>query len=303
MLKNLIAQVFSSNKLKTALTISAIFISTAILGYLIYSQKEILIAYDWNINWVLLAPIFILYTINLFLVSMVWALILGALGIKASFFAHVRNYSIANLMKRLPGTIWYVAWRTQSYNSDLGASPKLISLASGIELAVFGIATVLISLVFSIKTIVDDSLKIWGLLGILGACSFLFLPGVQRKFFSWAGELNQKVKIIDLLKWTGIYIITRFIGGTILFLVANLFIPLPLDLLPSIIGIHSLVAALSLVVFFLPSNFGFTEVGISLLLSSFIPSSIAVIIVIVNRVLVLVFELAWGAFSFYFKKQ
>lgn len=303
MLKNLIAQVFSSNKLKTALTISAIFISTAILGYLIYSQKEILIAYDWNINWVLLAPIFILYTINLFMVSLVWALILGALGIKASFFAHVRNYSIANLMKRLPGTIWYVAWRTQSYNSDLGASPKLISLASGIELAVFGIATVLISLVFSIKTIVDDSLKIWGLLGILGACSFLFLPGVQRKFFSWAGELNQKIKIIDLLKWTGIYIITRFVGGSILFLVTNLFISLPLDLLPSIIGIHSLVAALSLVVFFLPSNFGFTEVGISLLLSSFIPSSIAVIIVIVNRVLVLVFELAWGAFSFYFKKQ
>ena len=303
MLKNLIAQVFSSNKLKTALTISAIFISTAILGYLIYSQKEILIAYDWNINWVLLAPIFILYTINLLLVSMVWALILGALGIKASFFAHVRNYSIANLMKRLTGTIWYVAWRTQSYNSDLGASPKLISLASGIELAVFGIATVLISLVFSIKTIVDDSLKIWGLLGILGACSFLFLPGIQRRFFSWAGELNQKIKISDLLKWTGIYVITRFVGGSILFLVANLFITLPLDLLPSIIGIHSLVAALSLVVFFLPSNFGFTEVGISLLLSSFIPSSIAVIIVIVNRVLVLVFELAWGAFSFYFKKH
>ena len=184
MLKKLTAQVFSSNKLKTALTLSAILVSTAILGYLIYSQKDVLLAYDWNINWVLLAPIFVLYTINLFLVSQVWALILRALGINASLFVHVRNYSIANLMKRLPGTIWYVAWRTQSYNTDLGASPKLVSLASGIELAVFGIATVLISLVFSIKTIVEELIKNLGVIrNPLRLLIFIYTRGSKKVLF------------------------------------------------------------------------------------------------------------------------
>ncbi len=300
-IKQFIRRVFSSKKLRTILTVLALLSSTAILGYLVYSQREILLSYDWKIHWIYFIPIFGLYTLNLVLVSYVWARILEALGIQASFLVHFRNYSISNLMKRIPGTVWYIAWRTQSYNSELGASPRLVSLASGIELAVFGISTVLISLLFSIKTILEDSLKVWGLAGILGACLFLFVPGVQKRFFSWAGELNQTVRVTDLLKWTGVYILTRLVGGTMLFLVASLFIELPFQLLYAIIGIHSLVAALSLVVFFLPSNLGFTEVGVSLLLSAYIPSSFAVIIVIVNRLLVLLFDLIWGAGLFYFK--
>ena len=50
------------------------------------------------------------------------------------------------------------------------------------------------------------------------------------------------------------------------------------------------VGVLSVVVFVLPSNFGLTEVGLSLLLSAIMPSSLAVVVAVLTRVLMTIFS-------------
>jgi uncharacterized membrane protein YbhN (UPF0104 family) len=288
---------FSQKATKWGFTGLALLATGLILGYLLLSQWDLLVHYQWQINWILLLPIFLLYTFNLLLVTQVWSDILSFLGVKGGILSHFRNYCISNLMKRLPGTIWYVAWRAQFYNSERGISPKVVSLASGIELAVFSIATVITAIIFSFPMILWGSVKFWVLMGVVIVCVAFLIPSVQRRLFSWAGETNVSIPPITLVKWIAEYVLTRLIGGSMLFLIVRLFYPLGYNQLVTVIGIHSLVAALSLAVFFLPTNLGFTEVGISLLLSTILPSSIAVIIVIANRILMLLFDLAWGGIS------
>jgi hypothetical protein len=48
---------------------------------------------------------------------------------------------------------------------------------------------------------------------------------------------------------------------------------------------------LSYAVFFLPNNLGFTEVGLSLLLANLVPSSFAVIIAVLTRFSILIYEI------------
>jgi hypothetical protein len=58
-----------------------------------------------------------------------------------------------------------------------------------------------------------------------------------------------------------------------------------------LIGSWSLVGTLSFLVFFLPSNLGFSEVGWSLLLATLVPSALAVVVAVVNRIIVLIYEI------------
>ena len=94
-----------------------------------------------------------------------------------------------------------------------------------------------------------------------------------------------------LIRWLFLYWALWLTGGTILFLVADAVYPLSLSDFPYVLGSFTLVGTLSVLIFFLPSNFGFTEVGLSLLLSAIMPSSIAVLVAVLNRVLLLIFEL------------
>jgi hypothetical protein len=52
-----------------------------------------------------------------------------------------------------------------------------------------------------------------------------------------------------------------------------------------------LVGTLSFMMLFLPSNLGFTEVGLSLLLATIIPSSLAVIVAVITRIFLLLCEI------------
>jgi len=89
--------------------------------------------------------------------------------------------------------------------------------------------------------------------------------------------------------------------GLLYFLIANIFVIVSVERLPFIIGSCGLVAALSTFVFFLPSNFGFAEISYSLLFSTWLPSSIAVIVVLSNRVLVTLYDIILGGISFLYE--
>jgi hypothetical protein len=96
------------------------------------------------------------------------------------------------------------------------------------------------------------------------------------------------------VQWLIAYIPAWILGGIVLFIIANSFIPLPLHQIGYVIGSWSLVGILSYLLFFSPSNLGVTEVGLSLLLANIMPSPIAVVLAITTRIAIILYEIIWA---------
>lgn len=287
---------FRSRPARILFTLAAFGLTLLILGYLIYNQRELLLTYPWNLRWEFLALAFILFSLGLALISRVWVQIIAYFGPRISFSQHFRAFCISNLAKRLPGTVWYVAWRAQSYGQH-GLSAGLVSLASGVEMAVMAVACIVVSLLFAIPFLLSYSLGIWISAALMIIVLAFFHPRIFNALLHRINSDIQQMNYWRLLGWIGVYIIDRLVSGAMLFAIANFITPLPLSNMGLVIGSHALVGVISLAFFFSPSNFGISEISLSLLLSLIMPSSLAAIIAIVNRIVVIIFEITWALIS------
>ena len=81
------------------------------------------------------------------------------------------------------------------------------------------------------------------------------------------------------------------------FLTANILYPLDIQYLGIVIGSFALVGLVGRAITFLPSNMGLQELSYSLLLSTIMPASIGIVLAIVNRIFVILFEFTWSLLS------
>lgn len=293
---------FQSKNFKIAYSFIVLIIAAGILSYLIYSQREVLIAYDWDIDWTLVFISFIVFSLDLLLVVIVWTWLMNSMAKKLNFSVHFVYYSISNITKRIPGTIWYIASRAQLYKSNQ-IDYKITTVTSGVEYAIATLSSVLVSLVFAIPIIIDFGYSPYLFIFVILIGSILVHP----RFISWvfkklnieATSLSYRLIIQSLVLYTLIWIL----GGVVLFFIAKSIYPLEFSNLPYVIGAWSIVGFITSVLLFLPTNLGLTEVGISLLLTNIMPSSIAVIIAVVARIFITVFELVWASLSFFAQKR
>jgi len=79
-----------------------------------------------------------------------------------------------------------------------------------------------------------------------------------------------------------------------LFAIVNVYQPLPLAAIPATIGAWTIACTISMLVFFLPSNFGITEVTMVALLSGLVPIAVAVLAALSARILATLLDLVWG---------
>lgn len=277
-------------------TFIAIVFTTLVFGYMIYREREVLLSHAWSFNpWALLAA-FILYTLALFLASYVWVGIIHSLGEKIHFWQHFQYYSVSMLAKRLPGTVWYIAYRSQMYQKE-GISARVTYLASGVEFAVVVISGMIVSAIFAVPILQKYQAGLVGaiLLFVLGV---LFLhPRVLEWFFRKLHIDRENLKNRDIVWWILCYVGVRLLSGGLVFSVARIIYPLPFIHLSYVIGGFTLVGVLSNALMFLPTNLGFTEVTFSIVLSNIVPSSIAVFIAVLTRVFITFFELVWALIS------
>jgi hypothetical protein len=292
-MKNLVPGWLSSKVARYCITAAAFVFSFAILGYMVYREKELLFSYNWHVHWEYLLIAFILYTLNFILVNYVWMDIVRTFGIHVSFIKHLQNYSIANLMKRLPGTVWYVAWRAQTYKED-GISPKVTSIASGIELGILAVSCLLVSLSLTFSLFLKYQISAVSIVAVCLLIVVFLNPRTLKWLLKKIVKVDYEVNYQDILKWILIYVVTRFVGGGILFCISSFINVLDPQYLFFVIGVQSLIGVLSLILLFSPTNLGLSEVGISFLLSTIMPSFLAVITAVASRVVVILFEIVWA---------
>ena len=300
-LSSLLKIIWGSEIARKALTLASILLTTGVLGYLIYSEWNVLYSLLYSIRpWVLILS-FCIYSVILLFTSFVWANIMDRLGHKVAFRKHFLTFCISALGKRLPGTLWYVAWRANLYKDD-GYQAKFVILTSSVEMVIIVVAAIVVSLFFSIPLILQFSYSIIAfIIVIIGSLLFLH-PKINKWIFNKLNVELSKFNYKDILKWIFIYILVWLLVGSLLFTFANLFSSIEITYLSYFIGASALTGVLSRLFLFLPSHFGFGEVSLSLLLSGIMPSSLAVIVALSNRIIITFFEIVWAVLAILIKR-
>lgn len=300
--KVIISKFFALYKRVDRLLLTSILIgvSAIILGILVYRQRDVLFAYKWQFRPLPILLSISVFSLALFWASIVWGWIMNNLGTKLSYQKHIRNYIASNLAKRIPGTVWYVASRSQLYHSE-GLSIKVTAVASGMEMVLITLAGILVVLALSTQTVMQYHISPIVLI-------IIFILGVviiHPKVIKWILlRANVEVSAFDykfIIKGILYYIVCWLLGGIVLFEIGNIIYPISVGSLIYFINSWTLVGIISTILFFSPSNFGITEIGLSLLLSNIIPSSIAVIIAIASRIFMIVIEIMWAGIFLWLK--
>lgn len=264
----------------------------AVLGFLVYREWSAFAGYDWRLDWRAILAAFFLLLGGLALAALAWAAIMHILGSRLPLRFHLRTYVVTHLARRLPGTVWYVAGRSYLYR-QAGESVRLATIASSLEYVLLTVSGALVTLALwlyalrSLSPVYVPAAAILVLVGLLAT-----RPASIRYYLAKAGlpdvpNLRGQHIAGLIVVYAGVWIV----GGIMFFAIAHAVAGVALMHLGYIVACWCLVGTLSVVVFFLPSNFGFTEVGLSLLLSAIMPSSVAVLVAILSRVFIIVFEL------------
>lgn len=266
--------------------------SVAVLGFLLYRERAQLFQLQWHWDPLLIGSALLAYGVGLTIATLIWANLMQQLGSTLPYATHIDYFCLSQLAKRLPGTLWYVASRTYLYK-QVGESLRLVAFGSSLELLLTFVSGCLTTLFFAGYAVAEQTpLGWWGWVALAVSGFLLLHPHVLhyllRRFqIGDAPRLHYR----HLLLWVFAYSLLWMIGGFVLYCTSNLVTTVAIRHLPYFIGSWSLVGTLSFVVFFLPSNLGFTEVGLSLLLVTVISSSVAVIVAVVNRIFLLLCEI------------
>ena len=286
-------KIWNNKTTQKIISIGSILFSVSILGWLIFSQWDLLQVYLVNIRFEFLGISFIVYSLILLITSGIWAQIMNVIGHKSSFAVHFYAFCISALGKRLPGTLWYVAWRANIYQ-DEDHSSNLVILTSGIEMIAIVLSATIVSIVFAIPLINQFKYSLIGFALVLVTVFLFMIPKVNQWIFKKLKVDFEKFSYKNTAFWTLEYIIVWLLNGVLLFSIANIFGNFNISDLGYFIGALSLTGVLSRIFLFLPSNFGFNEVSLSLLLSGIMPSSLAVIVALSNRIIIILFETIWA---------
>jgi uncharacterized membrane protein YbhN (UPF0104 family) len=292
--------VLLNNVNRRLITFIAIGITIIVLGILVYRQREIIINYQWQFRPIPILLSFVIFSIALFWVAIVWGWIVNNLGMKLRYAKHIRYYIVSNLAKRIPGTIWYVASRFQFYVSD-GLDIRITALASGIEMVLIILAGIIVVLVFSAQTLLEHHISpiILFLIFLLGL--LIIHPKVIQWFLRRRKIESSVINYKFIIKGIVSYAISWMLGGIVLFEFGNIIYPISIGNITYFIASWALVGIISSILFFSPSNFGITEIGLSLLLSKIVPTSIAVLIAVLSRILMILYEIIWVGFYLWLK--
>lgn len=284
---------FQQSKFQRLLLVGvSVLFAFAVLFVLAYRERAVLLAYDWKLRWHFVLYALLMLVAAMVLAALIWADLMRTLGSRVPVADQLRYYMISQLAKRLPGTVWYVASRSYFYQQH-GESVRFVTYASTLELIISTMAGAVVTLAAAAYSFVQlSSLHLIGLACAIMLGVVALHPASIRWLLQRLGSADAPTcRYSDILRWLAGYVLLWGMGGAVFFLNANAVIPVGLKFLPYVIGSWTLVGVLSILVFFLPSNLGFTEVGLSLLLASIVPSPIAVVIAILSRLFVLIYEL------------
>lgn len=280
----------------------------ALLGAFIYARREEIATYRWQIAWPFIPIAFLIFSLDLLYVIWLWTRMMAQFGVKVPFRTHIAYYAQANLAKRLPGTLWYVAGRAQLYD-QAGVPMRLTAICSGIEFIVSTLSSAIVSVAFIIYGLSGFAanseaglLRSATIIAIPVLCiALLLLPWIIRRLMRRADLAFSSVISVNILsRLTLLYLGVWVLGGLLLYAIVRVYAPLSWNMVPYLVGCWGASSLISSLVIFMPTSFGLKEISLGVLLALIVPASVAVITVIAVRIAITLFEVLWSVIAVLF---
>lgn len=289
---------------RKALTGGFVLLTLAVIGQILFVNRESLRDYLGEIRPIFLPLIALLFTVDLLISLAGWHTLVKKLTTLDSFRINTKINLYSNLARRIPGGIWYVASRAALYEQN-GVSKRKTALLSALEITFFISSGVVVSLfslaLWELPLSFVEQIPSVGFLVIAFLAAFALMhPHVVSRVWKFIAKeaVPQQLAWRDTLGLLAIYVGTWLVGGLVLHAVINLFYPLPLTQIPMSIGVWTLSGTISLVGFISFSFFGLREVSLVLLLTPILPLPLTILIGIVIRLVWLSGELISALYSF-----
>lgn len=274
--------------------------SLLFLIYAVYAGRDTLLVYSRHLNWWLLAAALLLYPLGFVPVLWGWHVTMGRIGGCQDMRANVRLYSLSCLPKRIPGSIWYIASRVALYREHhVGSTITLAATAMETVLLILsGLSIYLLSL--AVRPVELDP----RLSGVAIVCFMLVLaapkwaPLLHRGLRQLLARMGTPIPVelhpTDVLRLLGISGLAWVGGGLVLYILANAVTTVPLGDLPILVGDWGAAGAIGLTAGLLVHGMGLREVTLAVLLSSYMPLSVAVVVSLLFRLLLTGGEFIWA---------
>jgi uncharacterized membrane protein YbhN (UPF0104 family) len=254
---------------------------------------DTLTTWEWRVRPMPLVISFVAYVVALTTAILAWGQIMNTLGSPVPWRQHVRIYCITNLARRLPGALGHVAGRVILYDDKDTTSRSVIVVGSGLELILTALSGLSLGLLVWPGAVKRFSQPIW----IVGGIALGLLIVHPRVIRTLLARLGNGTKAIDRLRyrrilgWLSIYGTIWLAGGIVLFALIEAIYPIPLEWLPRVVGAWSLSGMIAIVTAILPVGLGLRELTLGLFLASFLPEGIAIVIAILSRLILSLYEL------------
>jgi hypothetical protein len=274
--------------------------SLSFLIYAVYIGWDALQAHFRHLNFWLLGAALLLYPIGFLPSLWNWHAVMSRIGGCRDFRTNMRLYSLSCLPKRIPGAIWYISSRVVLYR-ECQVSYATTLVATAIEttfLALTGFLIYLLSLGTGLAEL-DYRLRDAIIAVLILALAVPLWAPLLRRGLRWlqvrTGALTPvEFGSSDALRLLGISGLGWIGGGLLLYILANSVAPLPPTQLPDLIGSWGAAGAVSLTAGLLIQGMGLREVTLAVLLSNYMPLSVAAVVSLLFRLLLTGGEFVWA---------
>jgi hypothetical protein len=209
---------------------------------------------------------------------------------------HLKYYAYTNLLKRLPAPLLNIFGRVYFYQQEGIANSLMvtISLLEWMVIVLSGLVVYLLTLPFLPLPPIWRSPLIP--IGVLVVGALLVRPRTLRATLKLFGKEDHAISYNsgNLALWLAIYAMVWIVGGLVLFVGINSIYTLPIARLPTVIGIWALSGVIPTLMLITPVGLGLRDLTLSFLLGYLMPASLAVIVALLMRVGLTLFEIIWG---------
>jgi len=274
---------------------------TGVAAYILHTFSEMAaFHYQLRVSALILSFFFLALTYPLSI--LIWMLIARGFGLKSSFFAAARIWSLSQLGKYLPGKAGLILIRLDAYPRG---TKKSVLMATGVEtIAALSSAClwVLIAMAF-LPALIPPYVRYAAVTGIL-LFFFILYPPVLKKTAN---------RVLKLLKREPIELMPSY-KLMLAMIGANMLIGLPYGLglffaflslheiswtyFLTIMGAFYVADVVSIAAFFAPAGIGVREGIIFLILPAFIPKDIVILAALMVRLASVIIEISLAAIIF-----
>jgi hypothetical protein len=238
----------------------------------------------------------------LFAVSL-WGRLVTWLAKPISYIDHIKVYAYSGLAAKLPGLFWGFATRILMYDR-MGISKSAIGIASSVETICIAFAASTIAIAMQSFAFSPSETISWMLLALIAAILLVLShPRVLSRLL--ARLPNQEVlNALSEISWRRILSIIvgqaaiLLMGGFCLYSISYAVVGPSQNLLATSIKTWATTTIWSILLIWLPGDFGLRNSPFVLMFENQFPIPIVVILLAVWRIWVSAMELIWGAVGF-----